>query len=74
MKLYNSRSGKQPGVTAFEIDDDSITVYFGDECYRYSNFKTGMRHVEIMKSKALAQNGLSTYIAQNRTILKFTKC
>ena len=63
---YSSRSGKKSGVIAFETGSDFITVQFaGFETYRYSYKSAGASVVEKMKLLARAQQGLSTFIAQN---------
>jgi hypothetical protein len=64
---YSSRSGKKSGVTAYEIGEDFIKVQFnGSKIYKYSNRSAGSNSVNTMKSLAIAQNGLSTYISQNK--------
>jgi predicted lipoprotein with Yx(FWY)xxD motif len=67
MTTYKSTSGKQSGVTAYEINENSILVEFrGGTKYLYSNSSAGKSAVEEMKQLALNSNGLSTYIAQNK--------
>lgn len=63
---YSSSSGKQSGVIAFEIGRDFIVVQFDHlKTYTYTYERAGASTVEKMKDLALAQNGLSTFIAQH---------
>ena len=67
MENYRSTSGKQSGVTAYEIGTDFIKVQFiKGSIYEYTYSRDGKNNVEIMKAKARAQNGLATFISQNR--------
>lgn len=72
MDPYYSKSGKASGVIATESGFDYIRVYYLDSdgetfiCYPYSYESAGERAVEIMKDKAKANKGLSTYISQNK--------
>ncbi|SNB43594.1 conserved hypothetical protein [Flavobacterium psychrophilum] len=67
MTNYSSRSGKKSGVTAYEIGSDFIIVQFnGSKNYTYSNRSAGISAVNTMKSLAIGQSGLSTYISQNK--------
>jgi len=67
MTPYKSRSGKQSGVTAFQIGDDYIIVQFNhSENYKYTYDSAGSSTIEKMKSLALVQQGLSTFISQNK--------
>ena len=67
MTSYSSRSGKKSGVTSYEIGNDFIIVQFnGSKNYTYSNRSAGSSAVSTMKSLANGQNGLSTYISQNK--------
>lgn len=67
MTPYSSRSGKKSGVTAYEIGLDFIIVQFNNsKNYKYTYRSAGSSIIETMKSLALAQQGLSTFIAQNR--------
>jgi hypothetical protein len=67
MEAYNSTSGKKSGVIGYEIGEDFILVQFrGNTIYKYSYTYTGANQVETMKGLALNQNGLSTFIAQNK--------
>ena len=64
---YKSGSGKKSGVTAYQIGDDHIIVRFNDsENYKYTYSSAGSSTIEKMKSLALAQQGLSTFISQNQ--------
>ena len=63
---YSSISGKKSGVSAYEIGDDHIVVQFYAGQYKYSYSSCGQTATEAMKGCALASNGLSTYIAQNK--------
>ena len=65
MTPYSSVSGKESGVTAYEIGGDFIIVRFYSVDYKYSYSSCGQSATEIMKKLALASNGLSTYISQN---------
>ena len=72
MTLYRSRSGKASGVTAYEIGDDFIKVWFTNfKTYKYPASLNGQTSIDRMKSLALASSGLSTFIAQHKTTLKF---
>ena len=67
MAYYSSRSEKKSGVTAYEIGSDFIKIQFtNSKIYKYSNRSAGSTAVNTMKSLAIAQNGLSTYITQNK--------
>lgn len=66
MKTYKSRSGKPSGVKGYEAGKDYIRVRFaGGQVYTYSHRSCGHRHVSNMIALAVAQQGLSTYIAQH---------
>lgn len=66
MESYSSRSGKKSGVIAFEIGRDFIIVQFeGYKKYTYTYRSAGTSVVEKMKSLALAQQGLSTFISKH---------
>lgn len=66
MKRYISRSGKTSGVIAFELGSDFITVQFDNlKTYTYSYRSAGAATVQQMKALALAQEGLSTFIAKH---------
>ena len=55
------------GVNRFEIHDISITVWFDgtSNSYTYSYGVAGEHHVEEMKKRALAGDGLNAYINYN---------
>jgi hypothetical protein len=66
MTRYTSLSGKQGGVTAYEISNDFIIVEFYTKQYKYSYSSCGKKATDIMKSLALASKGLSTFISKNK--------
>ena len=66
MVPYNSKSGKDSGVTAYEIKDEYIIVQFNSIRYRYSYKSCGAEAVETMKELARASKGLSTFIARRQ--------
>ena len=72
MTPYKSKSGKQSGVTAYEIGEDYIDVQF-EMLYRYSNKSCGSAVVLKMKQLAKASNGLSSYIARNNPNYEWRK-
>lgn len=64
---YTGSGRKQPGVTAYEFNADSITVEFrSGERYVYTYSSAGASTIEAMKNIALANEGLSTFIAQQK--------
>jgi len=67
MTPYTSKSGKNSGVEAFQVGNDFIRVKFKHEPnpYKYTFRSAGKMVVEEMKSLAIDQRGLSTFIAQN---------
>jgi hypothetical protein len=68
---YNSKN-KTSGVIAYKIGKDRITVKFrNNEIYTYTDSLCLKEDIETMKALALASEGLSTFIAQNRNRLKF---
>lgn len=72
MIAYSSTSGKVSGVTAYEIGDTFIKVRFhGTKTYTYTESLNGKQTIERMKQLAVQSRGLSTYIAQNRSRLKY---
>jgi len=71
MTPYSSTSGKKSGVISYEIGDDFIVIQFDKQQYTYPVSLNGKRIIDKMKSLALASNGLSTFISQNRNTLKF---
>jgi hypothetical protein len=67
MVTYSSSSGKQSGVTAYQIGATFIRVQFrGSKTYTYSYQTAGKEMVEAMKKLALSGQGLSTFISQNQ--------
>jgi len=63
MEKYRN-SGRDSGVSSYEIGNDYITVKFSGSfrTYRYSCKKAGQQHVETMKILAKSGNGLNSYI------------
>lgn len=61
MERYRN-SGRDSGVSAFEIGSDYILVQFSGTAYRYSYRKAGQHHVETMKNLARSGSGLNSYI------------
>ncbi|MBE8712142.1 hypothetical protein C4F49_00415 [Sphingobacterium sp. KB22] len=63
MERYRN-SGRDSGVSAFEIGLDYILVQFSGTArtYRYSYRKAGQNHVETMKRLARSGSGLNSYI------------
>jgi hypothetical protein len=73
MTSYISTSGKSSGVTAYEIGDDYIKVKFGSyKTYKYSYSLNDEGTIDTMKELALASRGLSSFIARNKSTLRFT--
>jgi hypothetical protein len=71
MTSYKSKSGKTSGVTAYEIGEDYIKVEFNKKkIYKYTYPLNNPAIIDNMKSMALQQEGLSTFISRNRD-LKF---
>jgi hypothetical protein len=66
MVPYNSRSGKNSGIEAFQIGEDYIRVKFkqAPTSYKYSYRSAGKMAVEQMKILAMEQEGLSTFISR----------
>lgn len=65
MKRYGT-AGRDTGITAYEILDNSIRVQFVDgSIYVYDAVSPGVNHVERMKALAVAGEGLTTYINQH---------
>ena len=71
MTPYKSTSGKQSGVTAYEIGTDYIIVWFYSKQYKYTESLNDRSTIDKMKSLAIASSGLSTFIAQNKMTLRF---
>lgn len=68
MKRYENHHGSS-GITAYDIDQDSITVVFRDGAkYLYTSASAGMDNVERMKTLAEQGYGLNEFI--NRTVRK----
>jgi hypothetical protein len=67
MITYHSKSGKNSGIEAYEIGRDYIRVKFkpSQKIYKYSYRSAGKMAVEQMKSLALEQEGLSTFISRH---------
>jgi hypothetical protein len=64
MNRYKDITGHS-GVTAYEIEDDSIKIEFNhDAVYLYTYKSAGKRTIEKMKQLAQSGKGLSTYISQ----------
>lgn len=63
MERYRN-SGRDSGISAFEIGPDYILVQFSGtaKTYRYSYRKAGQNHVETMKILARSGSGLNSYI------------
>lgn len=58
--------GSKSGIEAYEVDDDSITIYFkGGGIYLYNYLTTGVTHILEMKKLATVGNGLNSYISRN---------
>ena len=69
---YYSISGKASGVTAYEIGEGYIKVQFqGTRIYTYPTSLNSENVIRHMQSLALASEGLSTFIAQNKQTLRF---
>jgi len=66
MRQYENLGGDS-GVHGYDIEPDSIRVYFANDrsWYDYTDGRTGARHVARMKQLAEAGRGLHSYINQN---------
>jgi hypothetical protein len=66
MQHYRDVDGDS-GVRGFQIDQDSITVWFHGtgRSYTYSYSSAGSHHVEQMKMLAISGDGLNAYINNN---------
>lgn len=65
MQQY-ANSGGNSAVTAYEFDDESITVEFkGGATYLYTYQSAGSHHIEQMKVLAQSGQGLGTYVNKN---------
>jgi hypothetical protein len=59
-------TGEQTPIKGYDYRSNYITVYFkNDSIYHYSVASCGEDHIANMKSVALAQRGLNTYITEN---------
>ena len=68
MERYANRGGDS-NVVAFEIDQGSINVQFGDgSIYLYTAQSAGSANLENMKQLARAGQGLNSFI--NRAVRK----
>ena len=66
MTPYKSKSGNTSGVTAYEIGQDFIFVWFEFGIYKYSYKSAEVDTIEKMKELALNSEGLSTFISQHK--------
>ena len=67
MERYLNKSGNSP-ITYYQIEDDSITVWFkgAQKSYVFSySGQAGRTNVENMKVLAKSGSGLSAYITKN---------
>lgn len=70
MQDYQNLGGNS-GVSAYEINEDSISVKFKTgTVYKYSNGSAGSAHIENMKKLAIAGTGLNSYINTNPEVRK----
>ena len=55
------------GVEAYDIHEDSITVFFkgSPKPYKYSYASAGIQNVEHMKKLAASGDGLNSFIMRN---------
>lgn len=64
MEIYKNLGGNS-NVSAFKIDNESITVRFNDgRHYLYSYQSTGRTNIEHMKSLAIGGHGLNGFISK----------
>lgn len=57
--------GRNSGVIAYEVMNDSISVQFHDGAiYLYSYRSAGVQNIEHMKKLAIAGRGLNSFINQ----------
>jgi hypothetical protein len=70
MESYFSISpltGKPTGIRGYEFGADDITIYFtSGSIYNYSIASCGDGHIQTMKSLAIAQEGLNTYVTKHK--------
>lgn len=71
MTSYKSKSGKESGVTHYEMGEKSISVKFKSGTYTYTESSCGEDTISIMKVLALAESGLSTFIAKYNPTYKY---
>ncbi|MBE0583888.1 MAG: hypothetical protein IH612_08985 [Desulfofustis sp.] len=73
MQNYRDIDGDS-GVRGFRVDPDAITVWFHGTTrfYTYSYASAGSHHVEQMKQRALAGDGLNAYI-NNHVKFKYVR-
>ena len=65
MERYKNLGGNS-SVIGFDINSDSIVVYFSDgTIYLYSYISAGSNNIEEMKSLAQKGQGLNHYIMTN---------
>lgn len=65
MEKYKNLSGDS-GVVSYEIDSESIHVYFNDGSSQFYTHQTsGRSNVEAMKTLAQKGEGLNSFIMQN---------
>ncbi|MBW5285862.1 hypothetical protein [Burkholderia gladioli] len=68
MERYANRGGDS-NVAAYEIEQSSIKVQFGDgSIYLYTSQSAGSANLEQMKQLAIAGQGLNSFI--NRVVRK----
>ena len=67
MKIPYKSQNPNAGITSYEVLDDAIILEFRDGKFRYlyNATKPGPKHVDAMKTLALAGKGLTTYINQH---------
>jgi hypothetical protein len=64
MERYANNGGGS-NVVAYEIEQSSIKVQFGDgSTYLYTSQSTGVENLERMKQLAQAGQGLNSYISR----------
>ncbi|AXV99844.1 hypothetical protein CJO81_03165 [Ralstonia solanacearum] len=64
MERYANRGGDS-NVVAYEIEQNSITVQFGDgSIYLYTSQSAGAMNLEHMKQLAIAGQGLNSFIGR----------
>jgi hypothetical protein len=65
MHRYRNTSGES-GVTAYEIDKDSIIIQFtGGDRYLYTERSAGAENIAKMQELAREGRGLSTFVSQH---------